>query len=269
MNRIKKIAGSALAALTLAACGSPEADRPEAAAPASEQAERQVNAGELRARLDDPSRSAEDKARDAGRKPAEVLTFLGIGDGMAVIDVIAAGGWYTEVLARAVGPDGRVVAQNPPRVLQYRDGANEKAISARLADNRLPNVTRLDKELGELGPEDGQFDAALTALNFHDIYNNYGQEHAVAALRAVSSVLKPGGVFGIIDHVGVADADNASLHRIEKSRTIEAANAAGFIVEDESELLANETDDHSQMVFAEGIRGNTDRFLLKLRKPGA
>lgn len=269
MNENRKFAGLALAAISIAACGRPEPEPPQSAAPSTEPATRQVSAGELRARLDDPSRPAEDKARDAGRRPAEVLTFLGIADGMAVIDVIAAGGWYTEVLARAVGPAGRVVAQNPPRVLEFRDGANEKAISARLADNRLPNVTRLNKDLSELGPDDGQFDAALTALNFHDIYRNGGSEAAVGALQAVSSVLKPGGVFGIIDHVGVADADNASLHRIEKSLAIEAATAAGFIVEDESDLLANDTDDHSQMVFADGVRGNTDRFLLKLRKPAS
>lgn len=269
MNNNKLTAGMTLAVLTLIACGGPQQEPAEEAAPASGETEQQVSASELRTRLADPARPAEDRARDVGRRPADVLAFLGIENGMTVIDVIAAGGYYTEVLARAVGPDGRVVAQNPPRVLQFRDGANEKALSARLADNRLPNVTRLDKDLADLGPQDGSFDAALTALNFHDIYNNAGPEGAVSALRAVGALLKPGGVFGVIDHIGVADADNAALHRIEKSKAIEAASQAGFIVEDESDLLRNDTDDHSQMVFAEGVRGQTDRFLLKLRKPEA
>lgn len=267
MKNNNMIAGIGLAALILVACGRPESEPAEQAAPPSEESERQVSAVEFRSLLADPARSAEDQARDETRRPADVLSFLGIETGMSVIDVIAAGGYYTEVLARAVGPDGRVVAQNPPRVLEFRDGANEKAISARLADDRLPNVTRVNKDFAELGTEDGTFDAAITALNFHDVYNNAGPEGAVSFLRAIGSVLRPGGVFGIIDHVGVADADNAALHRIEKSKVIEAASEAGFIVEDESDLLRNDTDDHSEMVFAEGVRGKTDRFLLKLRKP--
>ncbi len=186
---------------------------------------------------------------------------------MRVIDIIAAGGYYTEVLSLAVGSEGEVVAQNPPGVLQMRDGANEKAISARLADNRLPNVSRLNADLGEMGADSGKFDAAITALNFHDIYNRNGAEAAVATLKIVYDMLEPGGVFGIIDHVGVEGADNVALHRIEKSIAIETAVAAGFEVEEESDLLHSAADDHTQGVFAEGLRGNTDRFALKLRKP--
>jgi predicted methyltransferase len=148
-----------------------------------------------------------------------------------------------------------------------RDGANEKALSARLADNRLPNVSRLNTNVGEISADAGTFDAAITALNFHDIYNRGGPEGALASLQAIYAVLKPGGVFGIIDHVGVAGADNAELHRIEKALAIETATAAGFVVEGDSDILANAADDHTQGVFAEGLRGNTDRFVLKLRKP--
>jgi predicted methyltransferase len=104
-------------------------------------------------------------------------------------------------------------------------------------------------------------------LNFHDLYNGGGPEVALGALQAIHALLKPGSVFGIIDHVGMAGADNASLHRIESSKAIETAEAAGFIVEAQSALLASAADDHTQGVFAEGLRGNTDRFLLKLRKP--
>ena len=245
---------SALLALT--ACSGPESDGPKAAAP--------VNLPPL---LASESRSAEDRARDGGRKPARVIEFLGIKPGMRVMDVIAAGGYYTEVLSLAVGPGGQVVAQNPPGVLQMRDGANEKAISARLAGNRLANVSRLNANLGEATADAGTFDAAITALNFHDIYNRNGPEGALAALQAIHAVLKPGGVFGIIDHVGVAGADNAELHRIEKSLAIETAKAAGFVVEGDANILANAADDHTQGVFAEGIRGKTDRFVLKFVKP--
>jgi predicted methyltransferase len=252
----------AIIGCAIGACSQSE----QPAMPAAEQAAHTQPVASLATRLADGSRSDEDRARDAGRKPAEVLEFLGIEPGMRVIDVIAAAGWYTEVLAVAVGEAGHVVAQNPGFVLQFRDGANEKAISERLADNRLPNVSRLNMEFEDMGAADGPFDAAITALNFHDMYNGRGPEVAVAFLRTVGDVLKPGGVFGVIDHAGAAGADNASLHRIEVALVIESAEAAGFIVEGESRILANPDDDGTQGVFAEGLRGNTDRFIVKLRK---
>ena len=235
---------------------------PATTATATEQA-----ASDLRSLLASEDRAASDRARDAGRRPADVVEFLGIEIGMRVMDVIAAGGYYTEVLSLAVGDDGHVVAHNPPSVLEFRDGANEKAISTRLADNRLPNVTRLNKDFADLAPEDGSFDAAITALNFHDVYNRSGPESAVTSLRSLASVLRPGGVLGIIDHVGEAGADNAALHRIEISRVLETVEAAGFVIESDSDLLRNETDDHSLFVFDESVRGKTDRFLLRVRKP--
>ena len=245
----------------LVACGKSEPEAPPMAEPAAEPAR------DLRTLLASDSRSAEDRARDAGRKPADIIEFLGIEPGMRVMDVIAAGGWYTEVLSLAVGPDGHVVAQNPQVVLEMREGANEKAISARLADNRLPNVSRLNSGLGEIGTAAGTFDAAITALNFHDIYNGRGPEAALGALQAIYALLTPGGVLGIIDHVGVAGADNTALHRVEKSLAIETAKAAGFVVDGDANILANPADDHTQGVFTEGLRGHTDRFVLKMRKP--
>jgi predicted methyltransferase len=107
----------------------------------------------------------------------------------------------------------------------------------------------------------------MSALNFHDAYYLQSPEAAAEMMASVYSVLKPGGVFGIIDHAGNADGDNGSLHRIDKAIAIELATAAGFVVDGDSDLLANSADDHTQGVFSEGIRGQTDRFLLKLRKP--
>ena len=221
----------------------------------------------LGAALTESDRADADKARDAGRKPAGVLTVLGIGQGAKVMDVIAAGGWYTEVLSVAIGPSGTIYAQNPAAVLRFREGANDKAMTARLANDRLPNVVRLDREINATGLVPGSLDAAITALNFHDVYN---RDPAAAAgmLQVIRSLLKPGGVLGIIDHAGNPDADNAALHRIEKSKVVDAATAAGFEIAADSDLLANPGDDHSKMVFAADIRGKTDRFLLKLVNPG-
>lgn len=113
---------------------------------------------------------------------------------MAVIDIIAASGYYTEVLSLAVGPDGSVASQNPARALQMRDGANDMALKERVANDRLSNVYRLDKELAELSADDGPFDAAITALNLHDVYNNGGDEAAIAVMISVYATLKPGGI---------------------------------------------------------------------------
>lgn len=252
------------ALFTLVACSGSESEGPTPGSAAGPMSAAPVD---LPALLASDSRPQEDRARDAGRKPARVIEFLGIKPGMRVLDVIAAGGYYTEVLSLAVGPEGHVVAQNPPGVLERRDGANEKALSARLAGNRLPNVSRLNSDFADITADAGKFDAAITALNFHDIYNGPGPEAALAMLQKINSLLVSGGIFCIIDHVGVAGNDNASLHRVEKSVAIETAKAAGFVVEGDANILANPADDHTQAVFAEQIRGKTDRFLLKFVKP--
>jgi predicted methyltransferase len=128
-------------------------------------------------------------------------------------------------------------------------------------------VERLDREIGDLGLAPGSVDAALTALNFHDIYNGSGPDAAKGFLQVVLTILEPGGVLGIIDHVGVAGADNEKLHRIEPEKVVELAKTVGFVVEARSDLLANPADDHTKGVFDPSIRGKTDRFLLRLRKP--
>lgn len=220
---------------------------------------------DIAAALGAADRSEEDRARDESRKPADVLTFFGVQEGMTVMDMIAANGWYTEVLAAAVGPEGKVYAQNPKVMLEFRDGAADKAMAARLANGRLPNVQRLDREFADLGLEPDSLDFALTALNLHDVYND-NPDDALAILQLAHSLLKPGGVLGVTDHNGDPEADNAELHRMTKQQAIDVATQAGFDVE-ESDLLANPADDHTLFVFDEAIRGRTDRFVLKLTKP--
>ena len=221
----------------------------------------------LSERLAAGGRAEADKKRDAGRKPADVVAFLDVEPGMTVVDLIAAGGYYSEVLSLAVGGEGTVYAQNPPRVLQFRDGANDKAMTRRLEGNRLPNVQRLDQDLSEVKLAPGTVDFAITALNFHDLYNGSGSAAAQAFLGHVLKLLKPGSVLGVIDHSGAAGNDNAKLHRIEEQKVREAAKQAGFEVVESSDLLRNPADDLSTGVFDPAVRGHTDRFLLKLRKP--
>lgn len=270
MRHLKLAVFCIASAVLLTACGQPEPEAPATAAPVTEAAAPEAAAEamtvDLGAALAAAGRSEEDIARDAGRKPAEVLEFLGVESGMDVVDLMAAGGWYSEVLSIAVGEEGSVVAQNPPFILEFRDGAYGIALDERIGD-RLANVTRVDSSWAELGASGAQYDAAMSALNLHDAYYLQSPEAAAEMMASVYTVLKPGGVFGIIDHAGDVDGDNSSLHRIAKTLAVELATTAGFTVEGESDMLANSEDDHTQGVFSEGIRGKTDRFLLKLRKP--
>lgn len=259
-------------AFVLAACSPSEPEAPAATAdpaPAEPAPAAEPAAPDLATLLASESRPAEDRARDAGRKPAEVLAYLGVEPGMDVVDLIAAGGWYTEVLSLAVGPEGSVTAQNPGWMRAFRDGAIVAGIDDRISA-RLPNVTRMDNEWSELAAMDpNQFDVALSALNIHDVYYMQSADATAEFAAAVYHVLKPGGVFGVIEHVGNPDGDNETLHRLDRQVAIDILTGAGFVLEGDGDLLANPNDDHTQGVFAEGLRGNTDRFLLKLRKPAS
>ena len=214
-----------------------------------------------------PGRSDDDKARDAQRKPDQVLMFLGLRKGDTVLDIWSSGGWYTEVLSIAVGPEGKVYSQNSPAVLAFRDGTYDKQLTARLVDQRLLNVERIDATVVEAGITPGSVDFAFSGLNFHDVYNRQGRDSAAEFLAAVFDLLKPGGTFGLIDHVGEPGADNTALHRIDPALVDEIVGEAGFIIEARSDLLAHPDDDHTKRVFDPSLRGETDRFILRLRKP--
>lgn len=269
----KKLTGLvAISLVTLAACGQSAPEAPaEPAAPAAEPAAApmpaEAPAPDLAALLADDSRPEADRARDAGRKPADVLETLGVEPGMDALDLIAAGGWYSEVLSLAVGDDGSVTAQNPAWMRGFRDGAIVAGLDDRMA--RRSNITKLDNEWSELATMGEQFDVALSALNIHDVYYMESPEATAEFAAAVYAVLKPGGVLGVIEHAGNPDGDNEALHRLNREVAIEILTGAGFNLEADSDLLANPEDDHTQNVFAEGLRGNTDRFFLVLRKPGA
>ncbi len=214
----------------------------------------------MRAALASPERSAENKARDAARKPIEVVQFLGLETGMTALDVIAAGGWFTEVLSAAVGPTGKVYAQNPTFFTQ-REGFIERE---RQLHQRLGNVEPLH---GDIAGIDGQVDVAVTALNVHDLYNNNGEAAALPLLESIHRALKPGGVLGFIDHVGVAGQDNRALHRLEKSVARDLLTKAGFEIEAESDLLANPADDHTKGVNDPSLERRSDQMLIRARKP--
>jgi predicted methyltransferase len=211
----------------------------------------------LASELAKPTRPQADRERDANRKPARLMTFFGVERGMTAVDVLAGAGFMTEVLSVTVGPDGKVYAQNT---------AYNAALGERLANSRLPNVVRLDGDLSSIAP--GSVDVVITIMNLHDVYNAAEPAFMVQALEVVHRVLKPGGVFGVVDHVGLPGADNATLHRMTKQQAVDVVTTAGFVLEAESDVLAHPGDDHMRRVDDPAIRGKTDQFTLRFRKPG-
>ena len=213
----------------------------------------------------DPNRDEADKTRDPNRRPISVLNFLGVQEGMTVIDLVAAAGYYTEVLSNVVGPRGKVYMQNAA-MSGERGERTEAAINARLANNRLANVERITSEPDNLPLPDNSLDAAIIALEFHELYRSSNPNAAADFLQEMRRVLKVGGVLGIIEHAGYPVNDNGALHRALESQVVADAQKAGLFVEASSKLLRNIEDDRSEGVFSASIRGTTDRFVLRVVK---
>ena len=220
-------------------------------------------AARMRTALASPERPQEDKDRDGARKPIETIQFLGIKTGQTVLDVFAVGGWFTEVLSAAVGPTGKVYAQNPTFFTQ-RQGFTEAEGERH---KRLGNVEAVHGDIPQAGLN-GKIDAAITALNLHDVYNSpAGEPGAIALLKGIYDALKPGAVLSVIDHVGIAGQDNAAFHRIQLQQARDAITKAGFTIEAESNVLANPADDHTKGVRDPSVARHTDQFLIRARKP--
>jgi predicted methyltransferase len=214
-------------------------------------------------------RPAADKARDAGRKPAAMLTFAGIKAGDRVADLIPGGGYFTRVFAKAVGPTGRVYAV-VPAALAERNPKAVDGVKAIAAEPGYKNVTVNVAAMSGMAPA-GTLDVVWTSQNYHDIYNNMPTAGADLA-RAAFTALKPGGVFVVVDHAaapGTSDEAAKPLHRIDPARIRDQVTAAGFVFEGQSDALANPSDLHDKPVFDPALRGRTDQFALKFRKPRA
>ncbi len=214
-----------------------------------------------------PDRPADDKALDAGRNPAQWLAFFGIQPGMQVADLFAGGGYTTELLARIVGPDGKVYSVNPPFPEPFKRIGDQW--QARLKEPALSNVVAVQKPFSapdfQIAPP-GSLDAVIIHENYHDLV---GFKDDLAKINgAVLAALKPGGVYGIVDHAaakGSGDRDVSTLHRIDEDFVINQVEKAGFKLAGASGALRHPEDDHTWRVFEK--RGQTDRFVLKFVKP--
>ncbi len=229
--------------------------------------EAQAMAERIEAQMQAPDRHRWDAPRDASRKPFETFRFLGLRAGMTVMDVGAYAGYTTEMLAAAVGPEGKVYSHNRERVLtNFADGYYQETMEERLANDRLPNVVLHVREYDDLGLVD-TLDLAFLGNLLHDFYNRDGRARALAFLSSIRAALKPAGVLGVTDHVGLAGKNNRALHRIEPDVARELLRDAGFVVEAESELFANREDDHGVAVYNDAVYLQTDRFLFRARRP--
>lgn len=218
-------------------------------------------ADRVNAALASPQRPAGERDRDAARKPVQVLEFLGVKAGMTVVDMLAAGGWYDEVLSAAVGPQGKVYSQNPERFKQ-RVGQAQQARADRLGNVKLLYT----KDMTDFGLN-GTADVAITALNTHDAYNFRGEQGGLDFFKGAYKALKPGGILGVIDHIGIAGQDNKKLHRIPIATVRKLITDSGFVIEAESNILHNPDDDHTKFIRDPSLHRNTDRMLIKARKP--
>lgn len=223
----------------------------------------------IRAVVAAPDRSAADRALDAGRHPAEMLAFFGIAPGMRVAEIGAGGGYTSELLARTVGPTGVVYAQNSPFVLKR---FAEQPLSARLQTPPMANVVRVDREFDDpLPPEARNLDAVLIVLFYHDTVWQ-GADRA-RMNRAVYDALRPGGVYGIIDHSarpGSGTDDVQTMHRIDEPVVVQDVTAAGFQFVADASFLRNPSDPrdwNDSPSAAADRRGTSDRFVLKFVKP--
>lgn len=217
--------------------------------------------------LADPARPAADKARDAVRKPGEILAFAGVKPGDKVADFIMGGGYFTRILAGTVGDKGKVYAYQPAEFIAFRADYGKEQDDA-VAGRK--NVTPSRGKLGEIAfPE--PLDAIITVQNYHDLHLKMAPPGAAAFItKRLYDALKPGGVFLVVDHVANTDPEFKApdtLHRIDPAAARKEIEGAGFTFEGESPLLRNPADPRTTNVFDASVRGKTDQFIYKFRKP--
>ncbi len=213
-----------------------------------------------------PARPDADTARDAARKPADMVSFAKIKPGSMVTDIIPGGGYFTRVFAEAVGAKGRVTAIIPPQAAA-RNAAEAKAVADLGNADSYGNVTVIASP-AQLAP--ASQDVIWTAQNYHDLHNALPPEGVVGFDKAVLAALKPGGVFVIVDHAAMAGSGfgaTNTLHRIDPEALKAEVVSAGFVFDGESKAIANPADDHMKNVFDPAIRGKTDQFVYRFRKP--
>lgn len=252
MKRLATIAGIAVFAATNAVAGDIPAN--------------------IQAGIDNPNRTEENRARDGDRKPGEVLAFFGVKEGMTVVDIASAGGYFSEILSGAVGPNGSVHAQNRagPRINERIDELN--AHYAKFGNITL-DITEPNTPLPY---EDNSVDMILLSLIIHHLhYNEESGEMTPDRSKEIYAdfrrVLKPGGVFAIIEHKaadGSTRAESAGWHRIPEDILKADVTSAGFVFDGSADDIHHNPDDDLKNVWFEtGLQGKTTRLVHRYKNP--
>lgn len=217
------------------------------------------------------ARSEANLKLDENRKPAELLSFFGLERGAQVIDMFGANRYWAEIIAPAIGPEGQLIVWQPTQFMNDKRRAAFAEFSA-----RQPNVALISSGFENPLIGTNRYDFLIMNLDYHDVYwqseeRKIGRMDPDTWLKAIYAAMKPGAVLGVIDHIAGPNDDTRAtvekLHRIDPAVVKADFERAGFVLEDSSELLRNPADDHSVNVFDPAIRGKTDRFVFRFRKP--
>jgi predicted methyltransferase len=227
-----------------------------------------LNYAELLTRTERP---AEDRARDAASRPAEMLALLDVRPGQRVLDFQSAGGYFTELLSYAVGPTGEVLAHN-----HSREGVlGPEVLERRYGNGRLSNTMLVFARHNDLDLPSASLDSVLMSMVYHDTYwhgegVDWGPVDQQALLHELYDALKPDGVILVIDHQATPGSDPytsaVATHRIDRAIVLRDFTQAGFILKRESNLLRNAKDDPQAQIFTAAVYRDTDRFVLLFGK---
>jgi predicted methyltransferase len=218
-----------------------------------------------------PGRTPDNIKLDEGRKPVEVLSFFGLRKGMRVIDMFGANQYWAEIMAPVVGPRGHVTVWQPS---QFLNDERRKAF-AQFA-KRQKNVSLISSPFEAPALGTNAYDFMIMNLDYHDVYYESAERKLIRSepdqwLKTLYAAMKPGAVVGIIDHVALPNGDTrgtvAKLHRIDPEVVKADFQRAGFELVGVRNFLRNPADDHSLIVFDPKVRGKTDRFVYRFRKP--
>ena len=220
----------------------------------------------------DHTRPAKDTAQDASRHPAELVAFAHVKPGDTVTDVWPGGGYWSRIFSAVVGPKGKVYAYVPAEIAGFKSDplGQAKAITA---EPGHANVEAISDPLAATPPPEfhDKTDVIWTFENYHDFHDSFMKGADVDAFnRAAFTLLKPGGYYIVADQAAAAGSglkNTEDLHRIDPAAVKAEVEKAGFVFDGETKVLANPADDHTLKIFDPTIKGKTDRFVFRFRKP--
>jgi predicted methyltransferase len=224
----------------------------------------------LSAAVADPRRPLNQVALDSSRKPAQLIFFARLKAGDRVADFMPGNGYFTRIMSEVVGAHGHVYAFLPQEQLANCAASEVAGTEALRGDPRYANVSIFSAAAAKFRVPQS-LDVIWTSQNYHDLHDSFmGPANVAAVNRAFFKALKSGGIYLVVDHVAESGSglrDTESLHRIDPIRLRQEIEAAGFILDAQSDVLRNPQDDHTLSVFDSRVRGKTDQVVYRFRKP--